>query len=123
MRAAGRPGAAGPDFSDHAWDAVSGPARDLVTRLLCPDPAQRITAVQALRHPWLRPAVEAEEERRAAAAARPAHWRPAALAVVAQRRLAALAAERQAVLAAAIASGGDKTLLATRASAPLPADG
>jgi hypothetical protein len=133
VRAAGRPGAGGggPDWDDPAWDAVSGPARDLVGRLLAADPARRMTAAEALRHPWLRPAVAAAEAaalggraggRAGAAADAPAHhhWRPTALAGVAQQRLAALAAARQAAVAAATAAGaGEGTLLATRASAPL----
>ena len=32
---------------------VSAPARDLLARLLLKDPAQRCTAAEALRHPWL----------------------------------------------------------------------
>jgi len=35
------------------WDHVSQEGKDLVGRLLCYDPDSRITAQEALRHPWL----------------------------------------------------------------------
>ncbi|KAI0244556.1 hypothetical protein L0F63_007069, partial [Massospora cicadina] len=41
-------------FLDDDWDDVSNEARDLITLLLNPDPKARLTARQALEHPWLR---------------------------------------------------------------------
>lgn len=38
------------------WSAVSGEAKDLVRRLLAPNPKCRPTAKEALQHPWLRAA-------------------------------------------------------------------
>jgi len=41
------------DFQGEEWDAVSGPAKDLVRRLLKSDPKLRLTADEVLSHPWL----------------------------------------------------------------------
>ncbi|KAE8208183.1 hypothetical protein CF319_g6322 [Tilletia indica] len=35
------------------WEGVSEEARDFINKLLTIDPAQRLTAAQALQHPWL----------------------------------------------------------------------
>lgn len=35
-----------------AWKTMSIEAKDLVSNLLCPDPKKRLTAAQALEHPW-----------------------------------------------------------------------
>lgn len=40
-------------FDNEEWYDVTGQARDLVSRLLTYEPADRITAKQALRHPWI----------------------------------------------------------------------
>uniref|UniRef100_A0A6U6KRZ7 Protein kinase domain-containing protein n=1 Tax=Zooxanthella nutricula TaxID=1333877 RepID=A0A6U6KRZ7_9DINO len=40
---------------DQAWRHLSGGARDLIMRLLRPRASDRLTAAQALCHPWLRP--------------------------------------------------------------------
>eukprot|EP00270_Netrium_digitus_P021599 TRINITY_DN931_c0_g1_i1.p1 TRINITY_DN931_c0_g1~~TRINITY_DN931_c0_g1_i1.p1 ORF type:complete len:413 (+),score=15.60 TRINITY_DN931_c0_g1_i1:31-1239(+) len=40
-------------FNDPAWDCVSEPAKDFVKRLLHHDPANRLTAEEALKHPWM----------------------------------------------------------------------
>eukprot|EP01012_Entosiphon_sulcatum_P025750 TRINITY_DN31115_c0_g1_i1.p1 TRINITY_DN31115_c0_g1~~TRINITY_DN31115_c0_g1_i1.p1 ORF type:complete len:380 (-),score=54.73 TRINITY_DN31115_c0_g1_i1:388-1503(-) len=45
--------AQGVPFPPDKWAGVSDVARDMVTRLLEPNPAKRITAAQALAHPWL----------------------------------------------------------------------
>lgn len=41
------------DFSGKAWSAVPRQAKNLVLRMMEADPALRVTAAQALRHPWL----------------------------------------------------------------------
>ncbi|RLM60394.1 hypothetical protein C2845_PM14G19740 [Panicum miliaceum] len=44
----------GIDFNREPWPRVSGNAKDLVRRMLDPDPATRLTARQVLEHPWLK---------------------------------------------------------------------
>jgi serine/threonine protein kinase/ribosomal protein L12E/L44/L45/RPP1/RPP2 len=41
-------------FDAAAWNGISGRARQLVTQLLEPDPAKRLTAAQLLAHSWVR---------------------------------------------------------------------
>jgi len=41
-------------FDDPVWDNVSDAAKDLVSKLMVVDPAQRLTAIQALEHPFIR---------------------------------------------------------------------
>lgn len=43
-----------PNFEDLPWPSVSPEAKDFVKRLLNKDYRKRMTAVQALTHPWLR---------------------------------------------------------------------
>uniref|UniRef100_A0A5B7AT29 non-specific serine/threonine protein kinase n=1 Tax=Davidia involucrata TaxID=16924 RepID=A0A5B7AT29_DAVIN len=45
---------ADPNFDDSPWPAVSAEAKDFVRRLLNKDHRKRMTAAQALTHPWLR---------------------------------------------------------------------
>ncbi|XP_056160591.1 CDPK-related kinase 3 isoform X2 [Syzygium oleosum] len=45
---------ADPNFEDLPWPSVSREAKDFVKRLLNKDYRKRMTAVQALTHPWLR---------------------------------------------------------------------
>ncbi|MED6111066.1 Cyclin-dependent kinase 4 [Stylosanthes scabra] len=45
---------ADPNFDDLPWPTVSSEAKDFVKRLLNKDYRKRMTAVQALTHPWLR---------------------------------------------------------------------
>ncbi len=40
------------DYNEYLWDRVSPEARELVARMLAKDPAERITAREALAHPW-----------------------------------------------------------------------
>jgi calcium-dependent protein kinase len=41
------------DMDSEVWDSISAPARDFVQSLLRVDPEERLTAEQALQHPWL----------------------------------------------------------------------
>jgi serine/threonine protein kinase len=43
----------GPSFLAPAWSKLSPHAQDFVSRLLGPDPNQRMSAEQALKHPWI----------------------------------------------------------------------
>ncbi|KAL4325560.1 hypothetical protein GQ457_11G032330 [Hibiscus cannabinus] len=45
---------ADPNFDDSPWPSVSSEAKDFVKRLLNKDHRKRMTAAQALAHPWLR---------------------------------------------------------------------
>ncbi|XP_028120169.1 CDPK-related kinase 4-like [Camellia sinensis] len=45
---------ADPNFDDSPWPGVSSEAKDFVRRLLNKDHRKRMTAAQALTHPWLR---------------------------------------------------------------------
>ncbi|KAK1321973.1 Calcium-dependent protein kinase 20 [Acorus calamus] len=40
-------------FPSNPWDYVSASAKDLITKMLCKDPSQRLTAMQVLDHAWL----------------------------------------------------------------------
>ncbi|XP_022759690.1 calcium-dependent protein kinase 26-like [Durio zibethinus] len=40
-------------FPPDPWDHISVSARDLITGMLCVDPAKRLTAAQVLAHPWV----------------------------------------------------------------------
>jgi calcium-dependent protein kinase len=42
------------DLKTPPWPSISAPAKDLVLKLLNRDPSARLTAQQALEHPWLR---------------------------------------------------------------------
>ena len=44
----------GIDFNREPWPRVSGNAKDLVRRMLDPDPSTRLTARQVLEHSWLK---------------------------------------------------------------------
>ncbi|KAL1534682.1 CDPK-related protein kinase-like isoform X1 [Salvia divinorum] len=45
---------ASPRFDDDPWPSSSSESKDFVRCLLCKDPGRRISAAQALCHPWLR---------------------------------------------------------------------
>ncbi|KAK9054085.1 hypothetical protein SSX86_025162 [Deinandra increscens subsp. villosa] len=45
---------ANPSFDEVPWPALSSEAKDFVKRLLNKDPKKRLTAAQALCHPWIR---------------------------------------------------------------------
>ncbi|TYI64988.1 hypothetical protein E1A91_D09G126400v1 [Gossypium mustelinum] len=42
------------DFSTAPWPSISAQAKDLVKKMLTVDPKQRLTAVQVLKHPWIK---------------------------------------------------------------------
>lgn len=41
------------DFDSPEWTSVSNEAKDLISKLLLVEPSKRLTAQEALRHPWL----------------------------------------------------------------------
>lgn len=43
------------EFLSPYWDQVSDSAKDLVSKLLATNPQQRLTAVEAIAHPWMQP--------------------------------------------------------------------
>ena len=43
-----------PDFTSHPWDGISDAAKDLCRKLLTKDPRKRLSATEALNHPWIR---------------------------------------------------------------------
>jgi len=40
-------------FPDRYWSSISEGAKDLISKLLTVNPSQRITTVDALKHPWI----------------------------------------------------------------------
>ncbi|XP_068465686.1 calcium-dependent protein kinase 28-like isoform X2 [Phaseolus vulgaris] len=50
-----------PDFHRKPWTTISNAAIDFVKKLLVKDPRARLTAAQALSHPWVREGGEASE--------------------------------------------------------------
>jgi len=42
------------DFPEEEWKDVSAAARDLVQKMMHPDPAKRLYAAGALKHPWFK---------------------------------------------------------------------
>ena len=49
------------EFQDEDWSHVSKQAKDLVTELLRYDYKERISAKDALKHPWFKAQIEAHE--------------------------------------------------------------
>ncbi|XP_010550381.1 PREDICTED: CDPK-related kinase 5 isoform X2 [Tarenaya hassleriana] len=45
---------ADPSFDEPPWPSLSSEARDFVKRMLNKDPRKRLTAAQALSHPWIK---------------------------------------------------------------------
>ncbi|XP_057809620.1 calcium-dependent protein kinase 28-like [Salvia miltiorrhiza] len=50
-----------PDFRRKPWPTISDAAKDFVRKLLVKDPHARLTAAQALSHPWVREGGEASD--------------------------------------------------------------
>ncbi|KAH0470668.1 hypothetical protein IEQ34_000391 [Dendrobium chrysotoxum] len=50
-----------PDFKRKPWPSISTSAKDFVQKLLVKDPRARLTAAQALSHPWVREGGDAKE--------------------------------------------------------------
>ncbi|ONK71789.1 uncharacterized protein A4U43_C04F12400 [Asparagus officinalis] len=50
-----------PDYRRKPWPIISESAQDFVKKLLVKDPRARLTAAQALSHPWVREGGEASE--------------------------------------------------------------
>ncbi|XP_057784010.1 calcium-dependent protein kinase 18-like [Salvia miltiorrhiza] len=50
-----------PDFRRKPWPGISNAAKDFVKKLLVKNPQARLTAAQALSHPWVREGGEASE--------------------------------------------------------------
>ncbi|KAJ0040105.1 hypothetical protein Pint_28444 [Pistacia integerrima] len=50
-----------PDFRRKPWPTISNSAKDFVKKLLVKDPRARLTAAQALSHPWVREGGDASE--------------------------------------------------------------
>ncbi|EFJ22408.1 calcium dependent protein kinase 1 [Selaginella moellendorffii] len=42
------------DFESHPWPVISQDAKDLIRKMLCPVPANRLKAHEVLGHPWAR---------------------------------------------------------------------
>jgi len=50
-----------PDFRRKPWPTISNSAKDFIKKLLVKDPRARLTAAQALSHPWVREGGDASE--------------------------------------------------------------
>ncbi|KAH7365165.1 hypothetical protein KP509_18G012000 [Ceratopteris richardii] len=50
-----------PDFREKPWPSISPSAKDFVKKLLIKDPRARLTAAQALSHPWVREGGDARD--------------------------------------------------------------
>jgi serine/threonine protein kinase len=47
------PSVPAPQFPSPEWDTVTPEAKNLINQMLTINPAKRITADQALKHPWV----------------------------------------------------------------------
>eukprot|EP00271_Cylindrocystis_brebissonii_P017027 TRINITY_DN424_c0_g4_i1.p1 TRINITY_DN424_c0_g4~~TRINITY_DN424_c0_g4_i1.p1 ORF type:complete len:531 (+),score=151.49 TRINITY_DN424_c0_g4_i1:1315-2907(+) len=60
-----------PNFTSHPWPFISWQAKELVQKMLDPDPQKRPTVIEALNHPWIHePGVAPDVPLDAAVAAR-----------------------------------------------------
>uniref|UniRef100_A0A6B2L066 Phorbol-ester/DAG-type domain-containing protein n=1 Tax=Arcella intermedia TaxID=1963864 RepID=A0A6B2L066_9EUKA len=46
------------EYPDHFWQQINPDAKDFVCKLLKVDPEERLSALEALRHPWLKPVTQ-----------------------------------------------------------------
>ena len=77
------------ELNEHAkWAGVSEMAQDLVRRLLVADPSRRLSAADALRHPWLAPLQEAKPPAPPVAARRQWHCDIGVANAIAELRIA-----------------------------------
>ncbi|PIA49689.1 hypothetical protein AQUCO_01300447v1 [Aquilegia coerulea] len=49
-------------FPADPWDDISESAKDLITGMLCTDPAQRLTAAKVLDHSWMKDSLQQADE-------------------------------------------------------------
>ncbi|KAL2931417.1 Calcium-dependent protein kinase [Bienertia sinuspersici] len=52
----------GIDFESDPWPSISKSAKDLVRKMLNPDPKKRITPAEVLEHPWMREGGDASDK-------------------------------------------------------------
>ncbi|TYK16611.1 calcium-dependent protein kinase 3 [Cucumis melo var. makuwa] len=50
------------DFSSDPWPSISSGAKDLIRKLLHSDPKERLSAIEALNHPWMKEDGEASDK-------------------------------------------------------------
>ncbi|KAI4336738.1 hypothetical protein L6164_015228 [Bauhinia variegata] len=50
------------DFQSQPWPSISAAAKDLIRKMLTYDPKKRITAAEALEHPWMKEGGEASDK-------------------------------------------------------------
>lgn len=50
------------DYTCDPWPSISSSAKDLVNKLLQADPKQRLTAVEILKHPWIKEGGDATDQ-------------------------------------------------------------
>ncbi|XP_021719705.1 calcium-dependent protein kinase-like isoform X2 [Chenopodium quinoa] len=50
------------DFESDPWPSISKSAKDLVRKMLNPDPKKRITSAEVLEHPWMREGGDASDK-------------------------------------------------------------
>lgn len=49
------------DADDPIWESISAEAKDIVAKLLTVDSEKRLTAAEALQHPWVQGKARGEE--------------------------------------------------------------
>lgn len=50
-----------PQFPSPEWDTVTPEAKDLINKMLTINPSKRITAAEALKHPWISVSVQLKD--------------------------------------------------------------
>ncbi|KAH8111163.1 Pkinase-domain-containing protein [Phellopilus nigrolimitatus] len=97
-------------FHERYWKNISAPAKHFVGALVCADPAARLSAAQALAHPWLTSHAPAEEHDLAGLREHfdpKARWRSAIHGAIALGRLRRAGTERSGRRAGAAAGDGE----------------